>query len=143
MRGTPQAGFSAAMRTMSSRNSLPTHFLPARVGCRESHAQYNLNPARCQRTTVSGWTRIKACFHPGQSRRSTTQNNLPEAGIRGCGCRRFKVVSCCRSARFSKSRPWPEWKKRTGKTDKSLNQRSMRPVYTAQTKLRVPAICLI
>jgi hypothetical protein len=34
------------MRKMSSRNSLPTHFLPTRFRlCRESHAQYNLNPA--------------------------------------------------------------------------------------------------
>jgi hypothetical protein len=32
-----------------------------------------LNPARCQRTTVSGWTRINACFHPGQNHRKITQ----------------------------------------------------------------------
>jgi hypothetical protein len=35
-----------------------------------------LNPARCQRTTVSGWTRINATFHPGHSRRKITQNNV-------------------------------------------------------------------
>src|SRR5258708_11055363 len=67
------------MRKMSSRNSLLTHLLPARVRCRESHFQYNLNPARCQPRTVSGWTRINACFHPGQSRHNITQNNLSEA----------------------------------------------------------------
>jgi len=47
MRGAPQVGFSATMRKISSRNSRLTHFLPARLRCRESHVQYNLNPARC------------------------------------------------------------------------------------------------
>jgi hypothetical protein len=40
------------MRKMRSRNFLLTHLLPIRVLCRESHVQYSLNPARCQRTTV-------------------------------------------------------------------------------------------
>jgi hypothetical protein len=31
-----------------------THFRPTRVRWRESHVQYNLNPIRYQRTTVSG-----------------------------------------------------------------------------------------
>jgi hypothetical protein len=48
--------------------------------------------------------RIKARFHPGQSRRRITQNNLSGAANRGCGCRCFKTASCCRSARFSKSK---------------------------------------
>jgi hypothetical protein len=39
----------------------------------EFDAQYNLNPALCQRTTVSGWTKISACFHPGQKRRKSTR----------------------------------------------------------------------
>jgi hypothetical protein len=67
------------MWKMSSRNFLLTHFLPTRIRGRESHLQYNLNPTRCQRTTVSGWTRINARFHPGQSRRNITQNNLSGA----------------------------------------------------------------
>jgi hypothetical protein len=50
-----------------------THFLPAGVQCRESYSQYNLNPALCQRTTVSGWTKIYACFHPGQKLRKRTR----------------------------------------------------------------------
>jgi hypothetical protein len=68
---------------MSSRNSLLTHFLPTRVRCRESHVQYSLNPVRCQRTTVSGWTMINARFHPGQIRCKITQNNLSGAANRG------------------------------------------------------------
>jgi len=66
------------MRKMSSRNSLLTHFLPARDRCLESQVQYNLNPARCQRTTVSGWTRINARRQPTQSRCSIT----PEEFVR-------------------------------------------------------------
>jgi len=89
---------------MSSRYSLLTHFLPDRFRCRESQVQYNLNPALCQRTTVSGWTKIKARFHPGQSRRIITQNNLSGAASRGWGCFCFNTASCWRSAKFSKRR---------------------------------------
>jgi len=78
------------MRKISTRNSLLTHFLPRRVRCRESHVQYSLNPARCQRTTVSGWTRINACFHSGQSRRKITQNNLSGAANLGLGVLPFQ-----------------------------------------------------
>jgi hypothetical protein len=58
-----------------------TRFLPGQDLCRESHVQYALNPARCQRTTVSGWTRINACFHPDQNRFSTIQNNWSKVEI--------------------------------------------------------------
>ena len=92
------------MRKINSRNSLVTHFLPTRVRCRESHVQYNLNPARCQRTTVSGCTRTSARFHPGHSRRKIIQNNLSGAAKRGRGYLCFKTESCCRKARFSNSR---------------------------------------
>ncbi len=76
MRGAPQVGFSVTMRKMRSRNSLlvRTFFLHERR-CREIHFQYSLNPARCQRTTVSGWTIRSVCFHPGQNRRRMTQNS--------------------------------------------------------------------
>lgn len=70
MRGAPHVEFSATMRKISSRNSLLMHFLPAQTRRRESHVQYSLNPARCRRTTDSGWTRINAGFHSGQSRRN-------------------------------------------------------------------------
>jgi len=46
------------------------HFLPAGFRWREIQRQYNLNPARCQPTTVSGWTMRSACFHPDQIRRT-------------------------------------------------------------------------
>jgi hypothetical protein len=80
------------------------------------------------RPTVSGWTRINACFHPHQSRRNTAQNNLSERANRGCGRRPFKTASCCRSARFSKIKSRRERKKHVSRVDKSLRRRSMRPV---------------
>jgi len=104
MRGTPQVEFSDTLRKMSSPTSLLTHLLPARVRCREIQVQLSWNPARCQRTTVSGWTRINARFQPGHSRRKITQNSRSEPANRGRGCFLFKTPSCCRSARFSKIR---------------------------------------
>src|SRR5665213_1280690 len=104
MRDAPQFGFSATTRKMILRNSLLTHFLPARVRCSESHVQYNLKPALCHRTTAPCWRRISARFHPGQSRRKITQKNLSDRANRGCGRLRCRTVSCCRRARFSKRR---------------------------------------
>src|ERR1019366_759637 len=107
MRGAPQVGFSATMRKMRSRNSLLTHFLPTRVRCRESQVQYSLNPARCQRTTLFGWTRISACFQSGQSRRKITQNNLSGAANHGCGRFRFKMTRLsCHRFRPNEVRLW-------------------------------------
>src|SRR5450631_9693 len=128
MRGEPHVEFSATMRKISSRNSLLTHFLPVRTRCRESHVQYSLNPARCQRTTVSGWTRINACVHSGQSCRKITQKNLPEMETCGRGYRCFRTTSCWRRAKFSSSRSRRELKMRVKKTTKDLNRHSMKSV---------------
>src|ERR1039458_6792833 len=128
MRGAPHVEFSATMRKISSRNSLLTHFLPALNRRRESHVQYSLNPARCQRTTVSGWTRINACFHSGQSCRKITQNHLPEVETCGRGYRCFRTTSCWRRAKFSSSRSRRKLKMRIKKTTKDLNRHSMKSV---------------
>ncbi len=135
MRGAPQVGFSVTMRKMSSSSSTLMHFLPARVRCRESHCQYNLNPALCQRTTVSGWTKISACFHAGQKRRKSTQNNLSETATRGRGCFCFQVVICCLRARFSKSRSRREPENRVTRISKRLSRRTIQPgLHTRQSK---------
>jgi len=104
-----------------------THFLPARVRCRERHPQYDLNPALCQRTTVSGWTKISACFQSDHKCRKSTQNNLSETATRGRGCLRFKVMSCCRRARFSRSRSRRELEHRATRTSRSLSRPSIQP----------------
>ena len=61
-------------------------------------------------------------------RRNVSQNNRSEAAKRGCGRLCLKTSSCCRSARFSKSRSRRERKKRIGKIDRSLSSRSIRLV---------------
>ena len=103
IRGAPHVGFSVTIRKISSRNSLLTHFRPARVLCRERHVQYSLKPARCQAATVSGRTITSVRFHPDQNRRSITQKTL--SGVVSLGRQRcpFKTASCCRKAKISRS----------------------------------------
>ena len=140
MRGAPQVRFSATIRKMSCRNSRLTHFRPAGLRCREIQVQYTLNPVRCHRTTVSGWTRNNACFHPHQSRRNITQKNRSETANRGCGCLRLKTVSCCRSARFSSRRSRRERKTWVTRAGISLKRRNMRQFSYRNGH---PFICLI
>jgi len=48
-------------------NFLRIRFLPIIRRALEIARQYTANPARCQRTTVSGFTTIRACFQPDQN----------------------------------------------------------------------------
>src|ERR1035441_8150139 len=134
MRGAPQVLFSVTLRKMSSRSSLLTHLLPTQVRCREIHFQYRLNPARCQRTTVSGCTTMSARCHLDQRRHKVVQNSLSEVEKRGRGRRSFKTASCCRRARFSKSRSRREQKDRAANMKKSLSRHSMKASLTRKDK---------
>jgi hypothetical protein len=62
MRGAPQVGFSAAMRKISSRSSLLTHFLSAHFRCRESHVQYSVNPGLLRHAKPYPRTRFRVAF---------------------------------------------------------------------------------
>jgi len=105
MRGAPQLGFSATIWKIKPRICLEIlRPPPTRFRTPQSMAQYSLNPARCQRTAVSGWTRKSASFHCDQSRRTTTQNSLSSGPSLGLGFLRFKTASCCRRVRFSSNR---------------------------------------
>ena len=77
----------------------PTCFLTL-----EMKLQYRRKPALCQRTTVSGVTTMRDCFHPDQNRRVTTQKSMSSMRSLGLGCLRFSTVSCCRSVKFSRSK---------------------------------------
>jgi hypothetical protein len=46
------------------------------------------------RTTVSGVTMIRTCFHCDQNRRTATQTSLARRSSFGRGCRRFRTASC-------------------------------------------------
>jgi hypothetical protein len=69
------------------------------------NAQSRANPRRCQPITVSGFTIVSVSAHLDQTRESTTQ----KARSTGATCGRFlsrrRTASCCRSARFSATRP--------------------------------------
>jgi hypothetical protein len=70
-----QAGFSAIILKINAPSSLLVGMRPMRLCRRESQVQYSLNPALCQCSTVSGWTRTKASFHSGQMRRNRIQKS--------------------------------------------------------------------
>src|SRR3979411_2177491 len=76
MRGAPQVGFSATMRKINSRTSLDSLFLPTCFLTFEIRLQYSRNPARCQRTTVSGVTTRRDFFQSDQNRHASTQKSL-------------------------------------------------------------------
>ena len=84
------------------------------------------------RTTVSGVTINRACFQPDQRRRARIQNVLSSTRSLGLGCLRFHTVSCCRSARFSKSRFWRERKTRMSAPNESQNHRNMARVIAGK-----------
>ncbi len=67
------------------------------------HVQNKRNPFRCQATTVSALTIIRAVF---QSLQTSSQSQSPEDSIgrrqvSRFGAERRSTTSCCRSARFS------------------------------------------
>ena len=79
--------------------------------------------------------RTNACLHPLQSLRKVTQNNRSEAANRGCGRLCLKTASCCRSARFSKSKSSQERKGWVARIDRSLSRCCIRPVYRAASQV--------
>jgi len=91
------------MRKISSRTSVDNFFLPTCFLTFESKLQYSRNPARCQRTTVSGVTTRRDLFQSVQNRYASIQKSLSKGLSFGLACLRFSTVSCWRSARFSRS----------------------------------------
>src|ERR1039458_9459517 len=130
MRGAPHVGFSAAMRKIKSLTSFESLFLPTCFLTLEMKLQYRRKLARCQRTTVSGVTTMRDCFQADQHRRASTQNSLSSTRSLGLGCLRFSTVSCCRSARFSRSKLRRERKTRTSTPNQSQDQRDMDESYS-------------
>jgi hypothetical protein len=68
--------------------------LPKRVLAFEINIQYTRNPARCQRTTISGVTLMRESFQADQNRRATTQKSLSKRPTLGRECRRYSTASC-------------------------------------------------
>ena len=95
-----QLGFSATMRKINSRTSFGVCLRPSGLRTLEISFQYNRKPVRCHRTTVSGVTTIRACFHRDQNLRSKTQNSFSNNASLGLERLRFNATSCWRSAGF-------------------------------------------
>src|SRR6516225_7748191 len=91
---------------------------------------YSRKPARCQRTTVSGLTSTRDCFQAPQKRRANTQKILSTPPIRGLGCLRFSPASCCRRARFSKSRLRCDCQQRVSRPNHNPTWRNMRDSHS-------------
>src|ERR1700751_1950262 len=85
MRGAPQVEFSATIRKISSRTSLDSFFLPICFLTFEIQLQYSRNPARCQRTTVSGVTTRRDLLQSVQNRHASTQKSLSKGLSFGLG----------------------------------------------------------
>ena len=98
MRGAPQVGFSAAIRKISSRISLPTGLRPPTRVVLERHFQYSRKPTRCHATTVRGVTRISGFCQSDHSFLRRAQNNLCRADSRRRGRLECKASNCWRRA---------------------------------------------
>ena len=100
IRGAPQRGFALPILSTSVRMAAAVLGRPRRV-CAECWVQRRRSHWRCQRTTVSGCTTIKAMRQSRQALASSTQNS--RSLVRRCGrlTVRRKTASCCRSAKFS------------------------------------------
>ena len=99
--GAPQVGFSSATRRINVRISAVVAGRPPPA--RDRHFQKSRNPARCQPTTVSGFTTIRTSVHRDQTRRNVVQNNRSHGFKRGRGRFRLRTATCCRSARISRA----------------------------------------
>lgn len=67
----------------------------------DRHRQNSRKPARCQDTTVSGFTSISDSVQPGHRERSAIQNSRSRRRSLGRLCFRLNTASCCRSATAS------------------------------------------
>src|SRR5437588_3074819 len=144
MRGAPQVLFSRTIRKISSRTSADSCFLPTCFLAFEIKLQYSRNPARCQRTTVSGLTSTRDCFQAPQKRRANTQkilSTVPIRGLRGRGCLRFSTASCCRRARFSRSRLRCDCKQRVSRPNPNPDRKSTR-LNSSHTVISYAVFCL-
>jgi hypothetical protein len=140
MRGAPHVGFSTTIRKINSRTSFEIRLLPAGLPNLEISLPYTRKPARCQRTIVSGVTTIKASFQADQNWRAMIQKSLSMRPIIGRGRRRFKTVSCCRRARFSKTSSVRLRKRRTRTPNPRAKRLNMSGSYSrscSRTRMQV------
>src|SRR6267154_1367022 len=102
IRGAPHNGLATLIWRISWRISSVTAGRPRR--CLDFHRQYDLNPAWCQPTTVSGRTIASAPYTLGNSRQIPPNVNLSiETNRSFLGLARRSTLICCLSTRISAS----------------------------------------
>ena len=106
--GAPQPEFSCAKRRIRTRISSLILGRPPRG--RDFQRQYSRKPARCQPTTVSGWTITSASFHRDQVTRKTVQKSRSRGRNGGLGRLRLRTATCWRRARTSTTTSVRLWK---------------------------------
>src|ERR1700730_14259328 len=100
--GVPHNGLATLIWRISWRISTVTAGRPQR--CFDFHRQYDLNPARCQRITVSGRTIASAPYTLGNSRQTPPNISLSiETNRSLLGLARRSTLICCLSTRISAS----------------------------------------
>jgi hypothetical protein len=100
--GAPHAGLATLIWRISWRISTVTAGRPQR--CFDFLRQFDLNPARCQRITVSGRTIASAPYILGNSRQTPPNINLSIETNRSLfGLARRSTLICCLSTRISGS----------------------------------------
>src|SRR6202163_2157776 len=100
--GAPHAGLATLIWRISWRISTVTAGRPQR--CFDFHRQYDLNPARCQRITVSGRTIARAPYILGNSRQMPPNITLSiETNRILLGLARRSTLICWLSTRISAS----------------------------------------
>jgi hypothetical protein len=103
MRGAPHNGLAAAISRTSARvfasivGGRPTR------GWRDRRVQRRRNQSPCHRTTVSGWTNIRADRHRIHMAARAIQNSRSRWRSRGRVPERLSALSCCLSAIFSRT----------------------------------------
>src|SRR6202166_4785131 len=98
--GAPHNGLAPLIWRISWRISTVTAGRPQR--CFDFHRQYDLNPARCQRITVSDRTIASAPYILGNSRQTPPNINLSiETNRSLLGLARRSTLICCLSTRIS------------------------------------------
>jgi hypothetical protein len=101
-RGAPHNGFAVAISRTSPRMSRAIGGRPFALGA-ERWVHRRRSQSRCQPTTVSGRTSTTAVRQFLQIRRRPIQNSRPRVCSWGRLVARFIAISCCRSARFSRT----------------------------------------
>ena len=125
-RGAPQKGLALLMFRISSRISRATLGRPG-LRRRLFQVQYRLNPERCQRTTVSGFTMTRTLSQSVQILRNSTQNSRSTFESRGRFTERWRTASCCRRATFSRASSRRSLEGRDESANKRQNHAGMVP----------------